>query len=113
MKDLYICRACWLVATPKIVAKGSSLIEIMLWCLFIIPGIFYSSWRHISKDNVCPACFSLAVVPINSLMGRKFFDEIPSKRNVRFIKRVLNYRPDDFIRAGHQNRGEQYQVREN
>lgn len=111
MKDLYICRACWLVATPKIIAKGSYLIEIMLWCLFIIPGIFYSSWRHISKDKVCPACSSLAVVPINSSMGKKLFDEIPSKRNIRFIKRVLNYRTDDFIKVNHKGHEGQHQGR--
>ena len=112
MKDLYICRACRLVATPKIIAKGSSRIEIMLWCLFIIPGIIYSSWRHISKDKVCPACSSLAAIPINSVMGQKFFDEIHSNRNTRFVRRVLNYQQDDFIRVGHQSHEGLYQARE-
>ena len=112
MKDLYICRACWLVATPKSITKGSSLIEVVLWGLFLIPGVLYSVWRFITKEKVCPVCSSLAVVPINSAMGQKFFNEIHSNRNTRFVKRVLKYQQDDFIRVDHQNHEGQYQVRE-
>ncbi len=94
--DLYICRACWLIATPKDATKGSFFIEIALWCLFIIPGIVYSVWKYITKEKVCPVCSSPAVISINSLMGRKF---INSKRNTRFINKVLNYKQDDFIKV--------------
>jgi len=91
MKDLYICRACWLVATPKIITKGSTFIEVVLWCLFLIPGILYSVWRYITKEKVCPGCFSLGVSPIDSLMGLKFFDDVRSNRNTRFVRKVINY----------------------
>jgi hypothetical protein len=93
--------------------KGSYLLEIILWCLCIVPGFFYSLWRHISKDKVCPACSSLAVIPINSVMGHRFFDEIHSNRNTRFVRRVLNYQQDDFIRIGYKRYEGQYQGREN
>jgi hypothetical protein len=165
MKDLYICRTCWVIATPKNVIKGSFLIEIVLWCLFIIPGVLYSIWRFITKDKVCPVCSSLAVVPINSLMGRKLLCEPPrgkskdingaaigvtqvhtqsheplrikgtyhslllplrhstgypakavhkisSKRNTRFINRVLNYQQDDFIKVDYKSQEGSYQDRE-
>ena len=113
MKDLYICRACWLVATPRNITKGSSLIEVVLWGLFLIPGIIYSAWRFITKEKVCPICSSLSVVPINSEMGQKFFDDIHSNRNTGFVKKVLNYQHHDFIKVDHQIHEGQYQVREN
>jgi hypothetical protein len=113
MKDLYICRACWLVATPKVVTQGSFLIEIMLWCSFILPGVLYSMWRSITKEKVCPVCSSLAVSPIDSLMGRKLFYEIHanSKRNTRFVDKLLNYQQDDFIKVDHKRYEGQYQER--
>ena len=110
MEDLYICKSCWLVATPKVITKGSSLTEVLLWGLFVIPGIFYSSWRHISKDKVCPSCHSLALVPMNSIIGQKLFDEINSNRNTRFVRRLLSYKQDDLIRDRHQNHEIQYKV---
>jgi hypothetical protein len=114
MKDLYICRACWLVATPKIITKGSALIEVMLWVLFLIPGIIYSVWRYITKDKVCPACSSLAVSPIDSFMGQKFFEDMSSRRNTTFVRKVLNYQQNDFIRVDQRNHeGQKNQVRDN
>jgi hypothetical protein len=108
MKDLYICRACRLVATPKSITKGPSLIEVLLWGLFLIPGILYSAWRFITKEKVCPVCSSLAVIPINSLMGQKIFNEIHSNRNTRFVKRVLNYQHYDFIKVEQWKEDEQH-----
>jgi hypothetical protein len=113
MKDLYICRACWLIATPKSVAKGSSLIEAVLWCLFIIPGVFYSVWRFITREKVCPTCSSLAVIPINSFMGQKLFNEIYSNRNTKSVKGQSNYHQYDFIKVDHKGHEGQYQGREN
>jgi len=85
MKDLYICRACWLVATPKIIAKGSSRIEIMLWCLFIIPGLIYTLWLLITREKVFPRCLSLAIIPVNSARGQQHFKGVNSIYNKRFI----------------------------
>jgi hypothetical protein len=65
-----------------------------------------------TRDKVCPACSSLAVIPINSSMGQKLFHKIYSSRNAKFVKRPLKYQQDDFIRVGHQNHKEQYQARE-
>jgi hypothetical protein len=113
MKELYICKACWLVASPKIITKGSSLNEVLLWCLFIIPGILYSVWRFITKEKVCPECSSLAVVSIYSVMGQKFFDEIYSNRNTRFGKRLVNDPQYGFSKVDHEILEGQYQVREN
>ena len=113
MKDLYICKACLLIATPKCVAKGSSLIEAVLWCLFIIPGVFYSVWRFITREKVCPMCSSLAVIPINSFMGQKLFHEIYSNRNTQDRQRQAKHQQYDFIKVDHNGHEGQYQGREN
>jgi len=112
MKDLYICKACWLIATPRVIKKGSHVLEKILWCFLILPGIIYSTWRHITKENVCPTCSSLAVFPINSIPGQKLFEEIHSNRNTRFVRRVLTYRQDDFMRARYPSREIHYHVGE-
>jgi hypothetical protein len=113
MKDLYICNACWLVATPRSIVKGSSLTEAFLWGLFLIPGILYSTWRFMTKEKVCPVCSSLAVIPINSVMGRKLLDRIYSNRSTTFVKRPLNYEYCNFIKEAHQKHEEHFQVRKN
>ena len=113
MKDLYICRACWLIATPKGVTKGSSLIEAVLWCLFIIPGVFYSVWRLITRERVCPLCSSLAVIPINSFMGQKLFNEINSNRNTQVRQSQSNCQRYDFVKEDHMGHEGQYQGRKN
>lgn len=110
LKDLYVCKACWLIATPECTAKGSSLTEIVLWCLCIVPGVFYSVWRRGAREKACPVCSSHAVVPINSLKGRKFFREMYSNRNTRFVNKVLEYDHYDFIKAGTAPYGEQNQA---
>ena len=92
--------------------KGSHVLEKMLWCFLILPGIIYSTWRLITKENVCPTCSSFAVFPINSIPGQKLFEEIHSNRNTRFVRRVLTYGQDDFMRDRYSDREVHYHVRE-
>lgn len=66
-----VCTACGTVAKPKMVTRGSILIEIVLWLCFIIPGLIYSIWRHTTRGNACAACGSEQLVPVESPVGRK------------------------------------------
>ncbi len=50
------CPNCKYEGVGKTFVKGSILIEIILWCCFLIPGIIYSIWRSTSKYKGCPQC---------------------------------------------------------
>ena len=36
--------------------RGHLLIEIVLWCCFLLPGLIYTIWRHCSGYKGCRAC---------------------------------------------------------
>jgi ribosomal protein S27AE len=72
-----ICGECGsLAAKPKIVTKGSIGIEIVLWLMFLIPGVFYSIWRLTTRHKACPQCGSGGLLPVNTPMGRKLLAEV-------------------------------------
>lgn len=61
-----LCVDCYTRDKPKLHTKGSIIIEIFLWILFIVPGLIYSIWRHASRHMVCRKCGSTHIIPLNS-----------------------------------------------
>jgi hypothetical protein len=55
--------------------RGSIWIEIILWLMFILPGVFYSIWRMTTRRDVCPACASDQLVPADSPVGQRLIRE--------------------------------------
>jgi hypothetical protein len=45
--------------------------EIILWLIFIFPGIIYSIWRLTTRYDACTVCRSPDIIPIDSPVGRK------------------------------------------
>ncbi|MBI5597779.1 MAG: hypothetical protein HY928_16960 [Elusimicrobia bacterium] len=66
-----VCAVCGYHGAPDRETPGSILIEVVLWCAFIIPGIIYSLWRLTNKKDVCAKCSSPALIPADSPRGRK------------------------------------------
>jgi hypothetical protein len=67
MKQL-ICRDCGTIVTkPK--TQGSFIMEVLLWCCFIIPGLIYSFWR-LTAAKKCSVCNSPRLIPLSSPMGQ-------------------------------------------
>jgi hypothetical protein len=66
-----ICSTCGTTGKSKRVTKGSMLMEILLWCCFLVPGLIYSIWRLTTRHDACPACGSVHMVPLNSPAGKK------------------------------------------
>lgn len=65
-KPLY-CTACGSTfIRAKLHTRGSLLIEIVAWCLFLLPGLIYSVWRLTTRSSVCPVCFCASIIPANS-----------------------------------------------
>ena len=59
--DVMICAKCGSVGTPDKSNKGGCLIEFVLWCFFIVPGLIYTIWRRTGKaNNICKSCGSAA-----------------------------------------------------
>lgn len=75
MSSSDICTACGHLGETRVKTRGSILIEILAWCLFLIPGIFYSLWRHSSRVDVCAKCGSEALIGVDTPRGRKLLDE--------------------------------------
>lgn len=71
MKKDLVCTTCGHYGAPKKHTKGSTLIEIVLWLFFIIPGIIYGIWRVSTRSKVCAKCGSNALVPADSPVGRR------------------------------------------
>ena len=71
-----ICSNCGYVGKSKSVTKGSTLIELFLWLLFIIPGLLYSLWRLSSRYQACPKCGASHMVPLDTPRGRKLQQEL-------------------------------------
>ena len=61
-KAKYYCNACQ-NHTAIALKKGSTIVEIILYLFYIIPGIIYSIWRRQGPPNVCPLCRSASLVP--------------------------------------------------
>lgn len=52
------------IAHPSV--KGSTIIEIGLWLIFLLPGALYSVWRVGSRKLRCPDCEFEYVVKLKS-----------------------------------------------
>jgi len=61
----YYCNACHNhSANAKM--KGNGWVELLLYLLYIAPGLIYSVWRRSGTRNICPVCTKDALVPAAS-----------------------------------------------
>src|SRR5438270_8102302 len=60
------CRHCGTVAKPQKRTRGWFALELLLWLLFIVPGLCYTLWRVTSRVNVCRQCGSEDIIPADS-----------------------------------------------
>lgn len=70
-----ICTACGYVGKPQRITKGNTLIELILWLCFLLPGLIYSIWRLSSKYDACPKCKGASMIPTDSPVGQKVINE--------------------------------------
>jgi hypothetical protein len=72
----FICPRCGDTGKPKKVTKGSTLIELLLLCCFLLPGVIYGVWRVSSRSEVCGTCGSDVMVPLDSPMGQSLHERL-------------------------------------
>ena len=62
----YVCMECGCQRDPINANRGLWVIEIFMWLLYILPGVIYSIWRRVRKQQVCPNCQYPSVVLTSS-----------------------------------------------
>jgi hypothetical protein len=65
-----ICTQCGSTSTPKSFTPGSIIIELILWCCFLVPGLIYSCWRISARRKVCRECGG-HLIPLYSPRGKQ------------------------------------------
>lgn len=81
----YICPHCGHYGFPGKITRGSFLIELLLWLLFIpaivysyvlfLPGLIYSAWRLSTRRRACTKCQSPTVIPVDTPRGQQLIAE--------------------------------------
>jgi len=71
MTETFICRKCGQIGPHELNKKGKLSTEIILWLLFILPGLIYSIWRRTGRYFACRACGTHHIVPLDSALGRE------------------------------------------
>lgn len=66
-----VCPTCGHHGETATRTKGSMAIEIVLWLLFIVPGVIYSLWRLSTRRAVCAQCGAETLVPPTSTVGQR------------------------------------------
>lgn len=62
------CKNCGYTGSPQFYTPGGCLIELALWCFFLVPGIIYTLWRWSrTSRSKCPNCGQInTMIPLNS-----------------------------------------------
>ena len=71
-----VCTTCGHHGPTKQHTRGTILIEIVLWLLFLVPGLIYSLWRLSTRQRVCTACGGASLVPPDTPAGRKLMKDL-------------------------------------
>ena len=71
MTEPFICRKCGYIGPQELNKKGKLSVEIILWLLFILPGLIYSIWRRTGRYFACKECGTHHIVPLNSPLGKE------------------------------------------
>jgi hypothetical protein len=65
------CTSCGTIDKPKKLIKGSFVVELLMWLMFILPGLIYSCWRVAGAEMVCRKCGKATIIPEDSPIARK------------------------------------------
>lgn len=92
-----LCTNCHFIGKPRKITKGSLLIEILLWIMFIFPGLIYSIWRLTSKISACPQCQAPNMIPLESQMAQRILAPPKIKKAPAVIKEPDDDAPNVYV----------------
>lgn len=80
MSKVMVCVLCHTAGKPKTEVRGSTITELLLWFMFIVPGVIYSLWRAGAAYKACRACGSSNLVPLDSPAGKSIIKDLNKPR---------------------------------
>lgn len=66
-----VCLRCGSVDGARQVRRGSLVVEVLLWLMWLLPGLIYTAWRWSTLHAVCVCCGAAELVPVDSPRGRQ------------------------------------------
>ncbi|MBI4916839.1 MAG: hypothetical protein HY825_13410 [Acidobacteria bacterium] len=78
MSAQMICPNCGTVGVPKSHTKGSFGVELLLWLLFLLPGLLYSLWRLGTRYKGCAACGQPGLIPLGTPRAQEILARHPA-----------------------------------
>jgi hypothetical protein len=81
-----ICSRCSYVGKPVLIKEGNVFLEILLWLLIVVPGVFYTAWRQSCRYYGCPNCKAKKMAPVNSLRGKELMRKKERATKIEVIK---------------------------
>ena len=66
----FVCSKCGEVGLALRVKNGNIIMEVLLWLLFLLPGIIYTTWRNATSYLACSSCGSRDIIPARSPKGK-------------------------------------------
>ena len=72
-----ICKNCGTRHDGHTSLLGNGWVELVLWLLWLIPGLIYSVWRRTQRRPACAICGSVDLVSLGSPVGRRLSAESP------------------------------------
>ncbi len=70
-----LCTSCGWCGTAKVITRGNFATELILWLVFIVPGLLYSLWRLTTRYKGCPQC-GANPIPIDSPVAIQFMAKL-------------------------------------
>ncbi len=71
----HVCPNCGYLGKPKNYTQGSFLIELALWCIFLVPGLIYSIWRLSSRKSGCPNCKAPGMLKVTPQQAKQLAEQ--------------------------------------
>lgn len=71
-----LCVNCGHKGTPAKITPGTFGMEVLLWLIFLVPGVIYSLWRLSAAFPGCPKCKAKNMIPEDSPIARKIIGSI-------------------------------------
>jgi DNA-directed RNA polymerase subunit RPC12/RpoP len=74
-KTHMFCKNCGFRGKPREMTRGTFAVEVLLWLCFLLPGLLYTLWRSSNRYTACPKCGHENMIPLDSPMGQKSFED--------------------------------------
>lgn len=67
----FYCTSCSAVNNGHRHVPGSTLVELLMWVCFLLPGLIYSVWRLSAAKKACNVCNATELIPVDSPRARR------------------------------------------